>query len=86
MTRWFGFFAKSEENGRDKVLGRRAVSFAVYTELLGEHRGKRLVKGYQILGVFPAFEFVLGAQMSGEVNGRLVITHRLEKRDICPAV
>jgi hypothetical protein len=46
-----------------------AVPFAIYAKLLGEEGGEPLIEGNQVLSVFPALEFILGAQISrGEIQ------------------
>jgi hypothetical protein len=62
------------------------VPFTIYAKLLGEQGGEPLIEGNQVLGVFPALEFILGAQISErEIQGSKMWTHSLEKRDISPA-
>jgi len=52
----------------DEFLVCWTVPFAIYAKLLGKQSGEPLIKGNQVLGVFAALKFVLGALISQRVN------------------
>jgi hypothetical protein len=57
-----------EASEPDEFLMGWTVPFAIYAKLLGEQGGEPLVKGNQVLSVFPALKFVLGPRNSQSGN------------------